>query len=347
MTDASIRRWGESLPVPARAGAASLLLSMHTPAEMKHTALALAKRGYLGCVPFAHTEGDEIVARLVPGKSVADAPVGIAWKSTIDAMTIAPRLKHFVAGRLAQIDCARKSFEADAAALAGILEYAKALGGEESARMVLEARPKAAKVEDPSVRRGMLWGAAKSVDPLFEALAGAWMYEGDELGAWLRKARGKVRDQPITVRLRVCYHSRGKTDADVSEDAWSVVNGDHVFDNTYTGSVRGHVLGSRKTALVFAVSWLRANATDDPRFESPAWAAAQVAVDDPRYDGEVHHRLAGELADKDPQAAYVQLANAAAYAARARSRTIAGVIASARSLAKAGGWEELEELLAA
>lgn len=336
------------VPEPSATVAASLLLTFRTPSTAKTRARALAKRGYLGCLPFAHTKSDDLVLRLLPDTSPADAPVAVIYEGVTDGMTIAPNVRHLVAGRLAQIDYCRPRSGHTQKQQKELLAYAEQLGGEESAQAVFAACKEVAKVALTAERLGKLWSAAAPFDPLFEVIGGAWTFHLDKTGTWLRTLKGKARTHPIARNIRVGYHVDSETREDVSEDAWDVVFGDQAFDITYTGISRGTSRGSRTmNALVFAVSFLRETKSKDKRFASAEWTAAQAAVDEPKYDGALHLQAAIAAARSDPAAAYIQFANAAHYAGRTRSAVLTKVSDAALDLAKKQKWVELADVLAA
>lgn len=344
----SVTEYVKQLPAPSPAAAAGLLLTLRTPGQAKTQAKALAKRGYLGCYPFAHTKRDDVVLRLLPNSAAEESPVGVVFADSPDAWTIAPKLQHFVAGRLAQINYCNPAVKRPADQQAEILAYAEALGGGESARAVLAACGKASKTAG-APERGALWLAARDFDPLFEVLGGAWTHRLKEVPGWLQTLRVQAREHPIARNIRVSHHTRFKTGEDVAEDAWAIVFGDQVFDRGYTGITRGIVRGSQElNAVHSAVTWLRQNGTKDARFDSPEWEAAQAAADDAQYDGQAHVRAATARAKADPAAAYIQLANAAYYAARRRgaAAAVAKIVQAARDLAKKQKWTDLAEVLA-
>ena len=226
-----------------------------------------------------------------------------------------------------------------------LLGYAVVLGGEEGVATLADAAPKVTADASPA-RRGALWMALKRLDVLFEALGGAWSFEKDELSTWLDSLRGPVRTHPIVRRVRLGYHSRFDTGVDVSDDAWSVVTGDLAFDRSYSGLVRGTVPGStRFNALAYAVTYLRKGPRSDRRFRSPLWAASEQAMDEPSYDGAAHLEAAMRLVSREPQSAYVQMANAASFAAGRRSAVAGNAHEAALSLSQRKRWSALTAVL--
>jgi hypothetical protein len=331
---------------PPASVAAHLLLDSIKGSELRRRLQSVAKRGYLGCLPIARTGGDDLVLRLLPGIPIAKSAIGIAWAGITDGLSIAPRRAHLVAGRLAQIDCSRTSISGNEEAKKDIARYSATLGSEASALSVLAASAQARMLEPKPVRCGALWNAARRFDPVFAALGAAWSCDASQAPQCLRALRGKARQHPIVVHMRVGYNAQFATKSDIADDAWSIVLGDHVFDLSYTGIMRGPALGSRSlNALTYAVAWLRQHEDDDRRFKSPLWAAAQSAIDDPKYDGSAHLEAAMKMRQRDAVAAYVQIANAACYAARARSPRRQTILAEATKLAKRQGWGDLASVL--
>lgn len=343
----SLQQFLKELPPLSAEVAAGLLLKARTPATAKTRAAALAKRGYLGCYPFAHIKSDDVVLRLLPETTAAESPIAVIHAEGADPLTIAPNLTHFVAGRLAQIDYCNPLTKHPRGQQDALIEYAEAHGGGDSARAVLEACKDAAKITAIPQRMGRLWSAAKDFDPLFEVLGGAWSFSLKEVPAWLRTLRGKARSHRIARNIRVSYNTQSKSDEDVADDAWAVVFGDQVFDRSYTGITRGRARGAPTlNAVHFAVTFLRRNQGKNARFASLEWAAAQAAVDEAKYDGSAHLRAAEALLTSDPVAAYTQLANAAFYAGQSKSTRVAKIVRTARDLAKKQKWSDLADVLA-
>lgn len=347
MASRSSVRLLEDLPAPSDAVAATLLMTVRKPADVKKRVLLLTKRGYLGCLPFAHTKRDDIVLRVSPNVNASAAPVGVVFEAVRDGLTIAPNLKHFVAGRLAQLDYCNPIIKHTRAEEDGILEFAAELGGRESAQALLSACKEVGRITSSSERVGKLWTAVESFDPLFEVLGGAWTFHLNEVPAWLRRLRRrKAGSYPIIRNIRVSYHTAFETGENVANDAWNVVFGNHVFDLTYTGITRGRTTSSRMpNALTHAVNYLRENVSADHRFESPEWVAAQAVVDQPKYDGEAHMQAAMESISSDPSSAYTNMTNAAYYAGQAKSRLVSKIAETARDLAFEQKWSDLIEIL--
>src|SRR4051812_5206874 len=76
----------------------------HPARTRKQVAGSLAKRGYIGCYPFAEYMGDEFVVRLLPGRTVVDMPVGEAQRDPLEGRSLSPDLRHWAAARLAGIE---------------------------------------------------------------------------------------------------------------------------------------------------------------------------------------------------------------------------------------------------
>lgn len=335
------------IPAPSPDVAAILLLTWTATSKLKSRTGSLARRGYLACLPLGRTEDDDVVIRLGPGGTIIDSPSGVAWGSWVDGLTIAPRLGHFVAGRLAQLGGQTLPPRGNPRLLDSLREFSQRLGGAASTEAVLRAARRAP-ASPAAVRRGILWAALGRYDPLFRVLGGAWTHEKDDAAAWFGQLRGAIRNHPIAVRIRLGYHTRFKTGVDVSADAWHVVLGDQVFDRSYSGVARGAVTGSvRFNALSYAVEFLRGHKRADARFRSALWTAAQEAIDDDSYDGETHLVAATRLASRDPRLAFVQMTNATMFGAGKRSGVSRKARAAALTLAARQRWNELMPILEA
>lgn len=341
--------------LPSATVSSLLMLSIRSQRDAMTRSAQLTRHGYLGCLPFAHIERDEIVLRAQPAAPVAEWPVGyVTWElSGVDGQTIAPRMKEFVAGRLVHIDCARATFRLTQRGESDLLAYADSLGGIESVRAVLKARSRAAKEGNPALRRAVLYEAIAPSDSLFAALAVAWRYERDELAKWLAEHPASDSEGALLSRLRVAQAPGSEAEAAVRESAWKIVEGDVVFDSTFVGVVRGAVRGSRSVStLGYAVRYLRAHLNEDVRYETRLWQAAQAAVDDSEYAGRLHLAAADDYISVDPRTAYSCFANAIAYSIRAtpvsaNRSTVAVAVHRARELAVANGWTSMSTLFEA
>jgi len=339
-------------PIPPPSVSTVLLLKLRSRGEAMKRSAQLARRGYLGCLPFAHLEQDDVVLRALPAKSAVEWPVGyVTWDlGSVDGQTIAPGMNHFVAGRLVHIDCAGPSFGLDRTLESQLLDYAESLGGLETARAVLRARPAAAKVKNGALRRALLYEAIAHADPLFAALAVAWRYERDELGEWLSKHPASGQESHILTGLRVAHATQFDSNADVREAAWRIVEGDFVFDTTYVGVIRGPMRGSRKVnTLRYAVRYLREHLNTDARYRMRVWHAAQAVADEPAYAGDQHLTAAEEMRASNPEGSYSCAANAVACAARAPKQANRDVMTAciewARELSVEQDWTALARLL--
>jgi hypothetical protein len=100
---------------------------------------SLAQRGFLGCFPFAHHKADELVLRVQPGISLEKSRIAVAWWNQREATSIAPDLKHFVAGRLAQLDVADPDQTLKDSERTSLIELSAQFGDASSAQRVLDA----------------------------------------------------------------------------------------------------------------------------------------------------------------------------------------------------------------
>ena len=343
----SIEKLASSLPKASPQIERALLLKMRPPKKLQAATAALAKRGFLACLPFAYFEQiNSIVLRVVPGRALHECPVGICWGSVTEAMTIAPDLNRFVAGRMASIDMAHPARSISADIAQQILKFAAAYDGVSSAEAVLKAIPKVTVIAEPRIRRGQLWQAACPDEPLCQVIAGAWSHEGDQIGPWLDGLETSARMTDIALRLFVTYHARHETGLDITAEAWRLVEGDNVFDATYTGAVLGIDRGTvRDDALSLAVRWLQKKGFVAPRDRETLWRAALAYQEGPKYDGALHLQAASEFAERDPELAFRQAANAAMFFARATENAPKSAIAFAHELAHRANWVNVATLL--
>ena len=86
----SVEAFSTSLSAAPREVERILSLKMRLPDAILPAAASLAQRGYLGCLPFAHTQGDEIVLRLLPNRKLIESPVAIAWWSYTEGSVLTP-----------------------------------------------------------------------------------------------------------------------------------------------------------------------------------------------------------------------------------------------------------------
>ncbi|HMF55933.1 MAG TPA: hypothetical protein VK619_06215 [Pyrinomonadaceae bacterium] len=323
------------------------MLKMRLSDAISPATASLAQRGYLGCLPFAHDERDEIVLRLLPERDLDDSPVAIAWWSVTEGMTIAPDLSRFVAGRLAQTDMADPDRKISDSTRARLIKFAAEFGDKSSTESLLDSVDEVRSIKDSSVRAGKLWEVACPDDPLCKALAGAWTHRRKEVGDWLKQAMREISDVEIVLRLYVTYHVIYQTGTDVTEEAWKLVAADDVFDPTYTGASYGPTKGAwLSEALTYAIRWLQEQKRLDPqRTQSELWKAAQAYEDSENYDGSEHLAAARKLATENPALAYTHAANAAAFYARETEKTPIEAIIFAHELALANDWKNLSTVL--
>jgi hypothetical protein len=338
----------KSLPRVPRDLEGILMMKTRRADAVSPATASLAQRGYIGCVPFAHIQKDEVVLRLQPGRSLKEARVAVAWGDFTEGLTISPDLEHFVGCRLAQLDAANPALPIGEPERKKLLKFAASFGSTESVERVLDAIPEASALEDGQARSGKLWRAADPDEPLCQVLEGAWTYSGDELGNWVDQAIRRFPEEPIVWRLYVAHHVNNDTGVDISDVAWKLVMSDTVFDANYNGTIPGPTLSGWESApLIQAAQWLEARKPRglDRRKSLSLEAARAFAADPESYSGVPHLEAARALVGEDPVLAYTHAANAAVFYVRAKDRTPAASIVLCHDLAKAQGWTELQQVL--
>lgn len=344
----SVEAFSISLPKIPKGVERILTLKMRQSDAISPATASLAQRGYLGCLPFAHTEADEIVLRLLPGRKLAESPVAIAWWSDTEGMTIAPDLSRFVAGRMAQMDVANPIYTFSEQQQQQLLEFASEFGDNSTVKKVLGVLDEVRLLEEAGQRMGALWNLTSPENHLCQALAKAWSLEDQELSNWLDIAILNLPEVEIVKRMYVTHNIVYKTGIDVTEIAWQLVMGDDVFDPNYNGLISGTIRGARDhEALVYAVKWLRSQERLSPELvQSNLWPAAQAFADAPStYDGAAHFAAAQAIAAENPVLAYTYAANAAAYYVNATQQTPIQEIIFTHGLAVENDWKELRAVL--
>lgn len=347
----SLEALSKSLPKVPRELEGLLMMKTRLEDAIGPAAASLAQRGYIGCFPFAHIQGDEIVLRLRPGVPLERTRVAVAYWRFTEGFTISPDLKHFVAGRLAQLNTTDSPLIGQEKPRAALLRFAAEWGdpvSTASTERVLAAIPQARTLPDEQSRSAALWAAADPSEPLFQVLAGAWSHSGMELRAWVDEAITRFPDEEIVQKLYVSFHVMRRTGVDVSDVAWKVVMGDALFDATYNGIRPGPSFNVWTFApLVHAAKHLEAQALGnlEPRRALSLEAARAFARAPNEYTGVEHLEAARALASKDPQLAYTHASNAAAFFVRATEKTPAASIVLCQEIAQAQGWEDLVRVL--
>ncbi|MBD2768101.1 hypothetical protein IC235_09385 [Hymenobacter sp. BT664] len=344
----SINSFLESVPEPTREANRILYMQVRPPDENEIASVALAERGYLGCVSFAGAGNDDIIIRLLPGRNIGNSPVAIAWGYVTEGMTIAPDLKRFVAARLAQMDAADPDNFPTQEEQDQLLRFASEFGDVASTASVLQALNGARLIDEYHPRAGALWSAASGDDPLCMSLAATRILRERAIGHWFTKAVYEIPEVDIVWRIYLAYHLREQTGVDVTEAAWRLVMSDNVFDSTYDGYTRGPATANwENEPLVLAVQWLQQQQTLNSGYaQTDLWQAAQLYAANPLgYDGAAHLAVAKKIASDDPILAYTQTANAAAFFARATKETPKEAIVFAHQLAVENGWEDLSTVL--
>lgn len=343
----SVEAFIHSLPKASRQIESILFLKMRIIDAISPATASLAQRGYLGCLPFAHTGADEIVLRLLPYRPLSSTPVAIAYWSCEEGMTIASNLQQFVAGRLAQMDVIgkKKLSEKDKNKL---LKFSEKFGNNTSTSRVLEQLSEIQSLDSSFIRSAAVWQVADPKDKLCQTLALSRSFKGSALGNRLQETVQELTEVDIFKRIYVSYNVRNRKGFDVTAMAWQLVMSDDVFDPTYIGFTQGPSLGVwDREALIYAIQWLKNQENFEPEPDKvDLWQAVLALADDPDgYDGSLHLAAAGKLAVNDPELAYIQTANAAVYYVRATKFTPLRHIIFAHELAVNEGWKELQTVL--
>lgn len=336
-------------PVP---GEVDWLLAMNTvrsASAAKRLIQMQATRGCIGSLPISREEDLVVALRLLPGVALADCPVIHTMSETIDPLTIAPRLAYTIAGRLAQMDVASPVWEITEEMNAVLVALGGEFGDAGATARVVDRIPLARKETIPQKRSSILFGAIDEALPWCEVMRGAWSLSGEEVVPWADDMIQKYPHEPIVQRLYVASHTMQKTGRDLRDVAWRLIESDIVYDANYTGDILGPAFGLwNLNALADSVAAVEADSPAQPPLRRALWEANRAFVTKPeKYDGELHLDIARFLSGSDPTAAYTQACNAAACAARARSRKKRdAAVAVAHQLAVANQWTEIEKTLA-
>jgi hypothetical protein len=344
----SVEALARSVPEIPQDLMTTLLARTRRPDAWSSATASLAQRGFLGCLPFAHNNANEIVLRVLPGIDLARSRVAVAWWTYREATSIAADLAHFVAGRMAHADLAHPLQSLRAQDRDTLIELAARFGDTSCARRVLDVLEATRSRSDVLERMAALFGAADPGDPFGQILSAVWARDGSALAAWLDDAITRHGDEPIVQRLWLSTEVSRRSDADVSEIAWRLICGDEVFDPTYTGEIEGAAYGVyRRDAMIKAIRWFDQHGAPVPDDTLAAvWNAARRLLRDPeRYDGRQHLAAARDLAHDRPELAYTLTANAAMFQVRSTGRTPVEAIQFAHELAIANHWSDLVTLL--
>jgi hypothetical protein len=323
----------------------TFLFRMRLQEAISPATASLAQRGYLGCLPFAHQEGDEFVIRFLPGKNLTNSPVAVAWWSVTEGLTIAPDLKRFFGGFMAYSDIAAREISEDVKNQ--MLRFASEFGDVSSSKEVLKIFDKAKVIQGARDRQAMLWAASAENNLVFRTISAAWQLEKKDAGDWAAKAILENPELDIPWRIYFGYNYLYKTGIDLIGAAWRLIESDDVFDSTYEGYIQGPTKGLREgRPLDGAVKWLQRHKNFELKTHPSLWKAVQAFAEDPEnYNGSEHLAAAQEIASENPKLAYTCAANAAAYYAYATERTPRSAIVFAHELAVANEWQELQILL--
>jgi hypothetical protein len=324
-----------------------LCLKIYSPVAIPKALAALARKGYIGCLPIARRENDKFVLRLFPNRSLAESPICVALWSEVEGVTIAPDLARFIAGRLAQINVVANGDISDQQLRQELVEFASEFGGFSSTQATLIALTPFNSRDDARDLRAMLLSAADKEDPTFQALSAAWKLEGKQAANWAEEALQQNPSLAIPLCIYIYYNVLEGTDVDLTKYATSLVAGNHIFDSTYTSEFRGSVEGIWEEKPLFkAIAWLKERDGNEIGLHSSIWEAALAVSEDPEsYDGEAHLIAAQKIATEDPELAYVQLTNSAAYYAHATHKASKAAIILAHELATVNNWEDICTLL--
>jgi hypothetical protein len=343
----SINNFVTSLPEASIEVEEILSLKMRLAEAVSPATASLAQRGYLGCLPFAHRQGDEFVLRLLPGKNLTNSPVAVAWWSETEGLTIAPDIGRFIAGAMAYTDVAGSFISEDDRDY--LLEFASEFGdiSTSSTEAVISALDEAESLQDSRDRKAILWGTMGPNEPMCQIIKTAWQLAQKDAAEWAEKAIHENPELEIPWRIYTSYHVIYETGVDLTEAAWRLITSNDVFDATYTGYSRGPTKGTwTGRPIVDAVKWLQRQGNCEVKIYPALWKAAQAFAEDPEnYDGSEHLVAAQKIASENPVLAYTCLANAAAYYAHATEQTPIRAIVFAHELAVANGWQELQILL--
>ncbi len=339
----SIEAFIASLPKASESVEEKLLLKMRQSEAIAPAVASLAQRGYLGCLPFAHTKADEIVLRLLPNHKLSEYPVAIAWWDFTEGMTIASDLDHFVAGRLAQMDITTEA-PLSSRETRDLVEFAADFGDQNFTPQMLGAIETILATDTDDSHCAALWAVADPDDELCSVLKAAWTLWGTDLNEWVSKAIDDIPNSEIVWRLYVSSHIMHGTGHDVSEPALKLLNCNNVFDSTYLGLIPGPSFQCwDMEALVEAVKWLQNNNPEVAERSPEIWKAARSYARNPLdYDGKDHLSAAEALAQTDSELAYIHASNAAAFRVRATGKTPVNEINLAHELAGVNHWNDLQ-----
>jgi hypothetical protein len=336
-----------------------LILSFksRSPQSRKAAMRSLMKRGYLGCYPLGYSLGEDVVIRLLPGVSIADARVGGASDERAEGETFSPNLRSWVAARYATRQWLRSRPPLKPSEKKALVRLAAAFGDDGVLARALKAARVARQMQTVKVpreqvgqfqkaRRGVLWSAIAPRDATLRAITNARSLGSVNLRTWSKTAFESDPGEPIGAGIFVSMNVFYKTGIDVSAAARVVVAADATFDFTYNGFTYGPATEWKETSLVRAASVLSRKKPDPKSTEGLLLIAARMFARSPQtYAGAAHLAAARAIARDDPKLAYVQASNAAIFRARAGKGVYPEAIAFARSLAHAHGWTDLARLL--
>lgn len=336
----SIETLVASLPEEPLTAERFLRLRTRLPDAIAPACASLAQRGYLGFLPFAHIEANEICLRLQPGLPLSQTHVAIALWNVTEALTIAPSIAESVAGVIAYVSRGSKPPAGrDAASLVAYGRAFGSTGAVDAACALLE--PVCAMASDLD-RKAAFWAGADPADPVFATLAQAWALAEEAAAAWADAARHDAA-LDIPLRIYVCHHVLRRTGVDVTQEAWRLVCADETVDPSYVGTNRGARRSWMGRPLLRAIQYLQTRQAAGWTPPNPLlWRAAEAYAAAPNaYDGGAHLEAAQALAADDPLQAFVQARNAAAFHAYGAERTPKAAIVFAHDLAVRHGWGDL------
>jgi hypothetical protein len=340
----SVVKFSKTLPKQAESEYL-LSLKMYSPHEVISGVLELASHGYLGCLPFAGDETDQIVVRLLPNCNIADCPVAVASGYVTDGLTIVSSLDRFVAGRIAQREIVTHHRDDLFEYASHLLNFTENFGKVSTVERILAGIDEIAGAEK-ILRSGKTWEIADPDDHLCQTLAAAWTRKKQALGDWASEAVHGFPEIDIVWRLYVTHHILTGSGQDITDAVVRLIMGDSVFDSSYISRFRKPGLGTWEIgALVLSIKWLQQRAFSTSLIPSPLWDAAKAyAQDIEGYNGTKHLEAAKQFVD-NPVLAYTHAANAAGFCVRTTGQLPIEAILFAHRLAVENGWQDLKMAL--
>lgn len=347
----SVHSFVETLPTNHEKAEFILSIQLLKPEQVRPALARLAQRGYLGCLPFAKDEYDEIVLRLLPNRKLEDNPIAVTSGQVIEGLTIASNLSRFVPGRLAQRNVVTHRSKELHQPSEELQTFASCFGDCSSTEAVIAALAEIEQTEKP-LRPGKTWQVADASDPLCQTLAAAWTLKRPALGEWAIAAIDQYPDLEIVWRLFVSHHILTRTGQEISDIVYKLIKANDIFDSTYISRYPKPATGAWEIeALVLGIRWLQTQPETPITIPACLWEAAQAFARAPhekdeqlQYDGRLHLAAAQELAATEPELAYQQALNAAGFFARVHHKILPEALIQVYDLCKENQWTDLLEL---